>query len=254
MGRCDDPLVLSGEAMSQEEMLRAADADKNPPLRAQLQCHRLQLAVYYRDFKLAGKIIGLSSNIAIVNPANPIIWRTALFEGVAAFELVRQNRTTWKRTALKALSKIQKWVDTGNVNCVHILYLLQAEHAAMKKKTQKARQLFDLAIVTAARNGFRNDKALACERCADWYRFTGDDDTVAKDYLQMAFNYYEEMNAFGKLDEMATRSPSLRSCHVVVGTERSEERPDVGSLPLSTEVSQENEATSSELWISPEST
>lgn len=247
MGRSDDPLVLSGEAMDQEEMLRAADVDKNPPLRAQLQCHRLQLAVYYRDFKLAGKLVGLSSNIAAVNPANPIIWRTALFEGVAAFELVRQKRLSWKRTALKALSKIQKWVDTGNVNCVHILYLLRAEHAAMKKKAQKARLFFDLAIVTAARNGFRNDKALACERCADWYRFTGDDDTRAKDYLQMAFNYYEEMHAFGKLDEMANRSPSLRSCHVVVGTEKSEERPDASSLPVSTEVSRENGPTSSEL-------
>jgi len=91
MGRCHDPLELTGEAMNQDKMLSAADIDKNPPLRAQVQCHRLQLAVYYRDFNLAGKLISLASNIAAVNPCNPIIWRTALFEGGTAFELVRQK-------------------------------------------------------------------------------------------------------------------------------------------------------------------
>lgn len=233
MGRCDDPLILSGDAMRQEEMLQAANTDKNLPLQAQLHCHRLQLAVYYRDFALAGKLIGLSKNIAAVNPANPIIWRTALFEGVAAFELARRKSRIWKRTAFISLSKVQKWVDAGNVNCVHILYLLRAERAAFTNNTEKARKFFDLSIVTAARNGFRNDKALAYERCADWFRFSGDDETLAKEYMQMAFNCYKEMEAFGKLDEMADRSPSLRSCYVVVGTEKSEERLDACSLPKS---------------------
>ena len=238
MGRCDDPLILSGEAMHQEEMLRSADADKNPPLRAQLQCHRLQLAVYYRDFELAGKLICLSKCIAAVNPANPIIWRTALFEGVAAFELARRKHRSWKKTALRSLSKVKKWVDAGNVNCVHILYLLRAEQAALKNNSEEARKFFDLAIVTAARNGFRNDKAFASERCADWYAFTGDDETIAKEYLQMAYNGYQEMEAFGKLDEMASRSPTLRSCHVVVGTEKTEERLDARSLLRSNDKSQ----------------
>lgn len=229
MGRCHDPLELTGEAMNQDKMLSAADIDKNPPLRAQVQCHRLQLAVYYRDFNLAGKLISLASNIAAVNPCNPIIWRTALFEGVTAFELVRQKRNKWKSTALKAVSKVQKWVDAGNVNCVHILYLLQAEQAAMQRKRKKARGLFDKAIVTAARNGFRNDRALASERCAEWHRFAGNDD-IANDYLHQAFECYTEMEAFGKLDEMATRYPSLRPCYVVVGTEKSEEKPDSLSL------------------------
>ena len=242
MGRCEDPLELSGEAMNQQEMLLAADIDKNPPLRSQLQCHRLQLAVYYRDFTLAGKLIGLASNIGKVNPANPIIWRTALFEGVTAFELVRQKQTAWKRTALKTLSKVQKWVDAGNVNCVHILYLLQAEQAAMDRNTADARKLFDKAIVTAARNGFRNDRALASERCSEWYRFNGDDDLAANDYLREAFKCYKEMEAFGKVNEMVERSPSLRPCYVVVGAETSEERPDppvslaTGQLPTSSMV------------------
>jgi predicted ATPase len=201
MGWCEDPLVLTGEAMEQEAMLKAAADDKNPPLCAQLHCHRLQLAVYYCDFDLAGQLIGLARNIGAVNPANPIIWRTALFEGVAAFELVRRRKRQWKRTALQAIAKVRKWVDEGNLNCVHILYLLQAEKAAMEKNTEIARTLFDKAIVTAARNGYRNDRALASERCAAMYTALGDD-FWAKDYLEKAREAYEELEAYGKLQRM----------------------------------------------------
>lgn len=208
MGRCDDPLVLSGEAMLQEEMLKAADEDKIPPLRCQVHCHRLQLAVYYRDFELAGKLISSTSSIASVNPANPIIWRTALFEGVAAFELVRRKRKKWKSTGMKSISKVQKWVKGGNVNCVHILYFLLAEQAAMESKFGDAQHLFNKAIVTAARNGYRNDRALACERCADMYEHNGDVDW-ARDYRHRAHQAYEEMEAFGKLDHMVKEYPML---------------------------------------------
>jgi predicted ATPase len=228
MGRCDDPLVLSGEVMSQEEMLQAADDDKNAPLRAQVHCHRLQLAVYYRDFELAGKLLGPVSVIATVNPGNPIVWRTALFEGVAAFELIRRKQNKWKRTALQALSKVKKWVDGGNVNCVHILFLLQAEKATMDKNYDDARALFNKAIATAARNGYRNDRALASERCADMYVHIRDADW-AQYYSQKAYEAYEEMEAFGKLDHMTKDHATLR-LDLDLGEVENEISKTVGSL------------------------
>lgn len=203
MGKCDgNPAVLSGEVMKYQEVLRVADIDKNPPLRAQVQCHRLELAVYFCDFNLAAKLIGPASAISLVNPGNPIIWRNALFEGVAAFELYRRGKKKWKANALKALFKTQKWVDGGNVNCVHILYLLQAEKAAsMEKNTDGARQLFDKAIVTAARNGFRNDRALATERCAAMYE-SESDQTWFEEYFSRAMEAYREIGAIGKVEHM----------------------------------------------------
>lgn len=210
MGRCDrNPAVLSGEVMKYHQVLRVADADKNPPLRAQVQCHRLELAVYYQDFNLAAKLIGPASAVALVNPGNPIIWRNALFEGIAAFELCRRGEKKWKSIALKALSKTQKWVDGGNVNCVHILYLLQAEKAAMEKNMDAARQLFDKAIVTAARNGFRNDRALATERCAAMHE-SAKDEIWFEDYFVKAIEAYQEIGAVGKVDHMTKKRDE---CH-----------------------------------------
>ena len=224
MGRCDNTFILSGEAMDQETMLKVADDDKNPPLRSQLHCHRLQLAVYYRDFELAGKLVRLASNIGTVNPANPIIWRTALFDGITAFELVRiQGRSSrWRNTGLKSISKVQKWIDVGNVNCVHILHLLQAEKSAiMDENIDEARSLYEKAIVTSARNGFRSDRALANERCGDMYQQLGDQ-YWAEHFYRKAYEAYEQIQAFGKLDHMVKDCQFLRpplDMEVVVGQE-----------------------------------
>jgi predicted ATPase len=209
MGRNNDPLVLSGEVMSQEEMLQAADNDNNPPLRSQLQCHRLQLAVYFGDYELAAQLIGPASNIGTVNPANPIIWRTALFEGITAFEMVRRGKRKWKGTAMKAVTKVQKWVQAGNVNCVHILFFLQAEKAALENNIEEAQKLYDKAIATSARNGFQNDRALASERCGGMFGHAGDEDW-ANDYFKKAHEAYSEMEAFGKIDQMNMQRPALR--------------------------------------------
>ena len=210
MGRTDDPLVLSGEAMSQEEMLQTAERDKNHPLRVQLYCHRLQLAVYYGEFDVAATLIRPCSSIGMVNPGNPIVWRTALFEGIAAFEMVRQGKRRWKGTAIKAMSKVQKWVEAGNLNCVHILFLLQAEQAALyKNNLDRTHKLYNKAIATAARNGFRNDRALASERCGRMYDQLGDEDW-ANEYYKQAHDAYSEMEAFGKIDHMNGQRQSLQ--------------------------------------------
>jgi predicted ATPase len=247
MGRCDDPVVLSGEVMSQEEMLKAADDDMNPPLRAQVHCHRLQLAVYYRDFELAGKLLGPVSVIGAVNPGNPIVWRTALFEGVAAFELTRRKQKKWKSTALRALAKVTKWVDEGNVNCVHILLLLQAEKAAMDKKYDDARTLFNKAIATAARHGYRNDRALASERCADMHVHIGDADW-ASDYSQKAYKAYEEMEAFGKLDHM-TKDHATLGLALDLGEVWTQVRQEVSSLNATDAATHQTPFTESTLTL-----
>jgi predicted ATPase len=74
LGRSDDPLTLTGEAMNQEEILEDAETENNPPLKAQLYCHQLQLAVYFGDFDLASSLIRHTSCISAVNPGTTTIW------------------------------------------------------------------------------------------------------------------------------------------------------------------------------------
>lgn len=209
LGRSDDPLVLTGEAMIQEGTLEDAERENNPVLKAQLYCHQLQLAVYLCDFTLASSLILHTSCISAVNPANPIIWRTALFEGVTAFEMVQRGNKKYKGVALKSVKKMKGWVDQGNLNCVHLLHFLQAEQFRMDGSIREARIQFDKSIAAAARTGFRSDRALASERCACMYQHMSDE-FWANDYFQKAYDAYLEFEAYAKVDQLLIEHPSLR--------------------------------------------
>ena len=212
MGRNDgDPLVLTGEVMSQDDMLLAAERDQNPPLRVQLYCHRLQLAVFFNDYVRAAHLIEHTSIIGAVNPGNPIVWRTAFFEGIAAFEMVRRGgQQKFKRIAMKALGNMKKWVQAGNVNCSHCLCFLEAEKAASENDIESAKQYYNKAIVISARFGFRNDRALGYERCGLMYdRLGGGEDYWAKECYKNAYEVYLEMEAYGKIDQMNTKHRGL---------------------------------------------
>lgn len=209
MGRSDDPLSMNGEVMTQGAILQEAKEDNNPPLRVQLYCHQLQLAVYFGDFDLGASLLCHTKTIGSVNPANPIIWRTALFEGIVAFEMLRRGTTKWKSVGLKALANVKKFVRNGNVNCVHIFHFLQAEQESARGNVDQGRSLYNKAIVVAARNGFINDKALASERCGEMLDRVNDD-FWAKDYFEKAHQAYTQLEAFGKIDHMQKTNKRLQ--------------------------------------------
>jgi hypothetical protein len=73
--------------------------------------------------------------------------------------------------------------------------------------------VFDKAIVTAARNGFRLDRAFASERASMMYAELGDE-LWCNDYFRKAKDAYEELEAFGKVDEMGDdpAEKSSKSC------------------------------------------
>jgi hypothetical protein len=140
---------------------------------------------------------------------NPIIWRTALFEGVTAFEMVKRGKKKYRDVAMKSLKKIKGWVDKGNPNCVHIWYLLQAERASCDGAVDAARKLYDKSIANAARNGFRSDRALANERCACMYQQMGDA-FWSNEYFHQAFDGYVEFEAHAKVDQLQKNISFLR--------------------------------------------
>ena len=75
-------------------------------------------------------LLSETQKIGTVNPGNPIIWRTALFEGVVAFELLCRGIKKYKLVETKEIRNIKKFLSNENHNYVNILYLLQAEKEA----------------------------------------------------------------------------------------------------------------------------
>ena len=201
LGSCDDPLSMDGEAMTEQEILTSAKETNNPALRAQLYCHKLQLCVYFGGFELGATLLAETRKIGMVNPGHPIVWRTVLFEGIVAFELLCRGNKKYKSVGTRSIQTMQKYVSNGNPNCVHILYLLKAEQEAASGKTQEAQKLFHQSVTSAARAGYVNDRALAHERCGVmWLR--NKNEQWATIYLDQAIEAYSEIEAHGKIDHM----------------------------------------------------
>jgi hypothetical protein len=165
--------------------------------------------------------------------ANPMIWRTALFEGITAFEMVKRGRKKYRTVAMKSISKTKQWVKKGNPNCVHILYFLEAERESCDGAFDEARKLYDKSIKSAARNGFRSDRALANERCAHMLQQT-DDEFWSNEYFHSACDEYIEFEAHAKVYQLQKNvsflRPSVDFSGIVLGQPTSEELQNQVSL------------------------
>ena len=99
---------------------------------------------------------------------------------------------------------IRSWLRKGNVNVVHTMHLLTAEHAALKGNTAKAEEQFKLAVSVASKNGFLQDRALAHELAGAYYASKGDD-YWANYHLDCAERSYLDWGATAKVEELARR-------------------------------------------------
>jgi hypothetical protein len=72
----------------------------------------------------------------------------------------------------------------------------------MDRDGTQSRILFDKAIASAGRNGFRMDLALANERCADMCSLVLEDKIWTNHYRKKAIEAYTEVDAFGKVSCM----------------------------------------------------
>ena len=106
----------------------------------------------------------------------------------------------WK-AASKVRSTYQDWVKKGGVNFVHMLLLLDAEDAAMRRNDKLALEMYEKAIQSAARAGFVQNTALATERYAAFLEELGRLED-AKYYRSKSADYYREWGAYRKVEDL----------------------------------------------------
>jgi hypothetical protein len=208
MGDSDNPVVLTGKAMNQEELF----ATKQPLLICNSRLVIMWLAVYFGEYELAWEMAESSRDAKDVMIGTYQIWRSAFFEGLALFSLARATKEkVWRSRARRVVKQIKTWEKRGNVNCVHFVAVFEAEQAAVDGKVDKARHAYGQAISKAGKLGFLNDRALFNERAGAYLLGVGDDDSMywAKHYLQEAYQLYAEWEAWGKTAHLRKLYPDL---------------------------------------------
>eukprot|EP00957_Ditylum_brightwellii_P122320 9327982-Ditylum_brightwellii.AAC.1 len=131
---------------------------------------------------------------------------TDFYDGLTFLAMAHKtNSSNWGFLASKAMVKIERYVQNGNINCEHRLLLFQAETKSLLGHVKDASSDYDLAIAAAEKHGFINEHAIANERAGDFCLRNGD--PRASQYYGKASALYIEWGAQGKADDLCKNIP-----------------------------------------------
>jgi signal transduction histidine kinase len=154
--------------------------------------------------------------------AKPILWSARLnlqsmdycfyhsLAIAAVFEAASpERRAKLREDLIEHLARFQKWAESCPATFAHKHALISAEWARLEGRDTEAMQLYEQAIRSAAERGFLQDRALAGELAARFYRLRGLD-KVADTYLDEARDCYARWGAKAKVAQLDQRHPRVR--------------------------------------------
>jgi len=209
MGKSEDPTKLVGEAMDQDKLMKQLEETNNTQMMDLTRHARLMLLYYFGKYDLAWEMVILLRNFEKTNASHSMLWRKLMFQALTCFAFARQKKSRrWRQRGSKITKRMKNWISLGNLNCVHVVSILEAEEAALKRKHKTALGKYGLAITASGRAGFMNDKALATERMGEFLcsRKHFED---ASFHLKQAVMYYKKWGATAKAKQLERKHSDL---------------------------------------------
>uniref|UniRef100_A0A7S2DVG6 Uncharacterized protein n=1 Tax=Helicotheca tamesis TaxID=374047 RepID=A0A7S2DVG6_9STRA len=215
MGRSDDPLILRGAAMNEDDFFETEVPPQNHPFMSHLVLYnRMFLAYTFGEYKVAAEIADMSrTSISKALPGMFIVVNHVFYDGLAASALARESKASnrkYKKTMKVAIKKMKTWTAQTPSNCLHKLRLLEAEHDVMRRKKTSACKAYEAAIEAAHKSGVTQDEALAHERAALFFRELGDEKKASR-YLAIAHQLYLDWGADAKSSQLQTQYSTMVS-------------------------------------------
>ncbi|HEY9735527.1 MAG TPA: EAL domain-containing protein [Trichocoleus sp.] len=114
-----------------------------------------------------------------------------------------QRQDCWQQVERNQV-QLSLWAQHAPSNYQHRYELVAAEQARVLAQPWQAADLYDQAIATAVRHGYRQEAALANEVAAQFYLEQGRE-KVAQVYIQEAYQGYAQWGARAKADDLKQR-------------------------------------------------
>ena len=222
-----DDVVSSVQPFVQS--LRGSASDDKPIDEAALETRVLQSGVpvstcYYWILQLRRHFLlgDFQRAIESTEKAQPALWAARFnirsvdycfyhsLAIAAVFQASSPERQAELREALIAhVASFQRWAESCPATFAHKHALVSAEWARLEGRDIEAMQLYEQAIRLAAERGFLQDRALAGELAARFYRLRGLD-KVADTYLDEARDCYARWGAKAKVAQLDQGHPRVR--------------------------------------------
>eukprot|EP00540_Astrosyne_radiata_P023111 CAMPEP_0116847916 /NCGR_PEP_ID=MMETSP0418-20121206/14696_1 /TAXON_ID=1158023 /ORGANISM="Astrosyne radiata, Strain 13vi08-1A" /LENGTH=277 /DNA_ID=CAMNT_0004479407 /DNA_START=193 /DNA_END=1026 /DNA_ORIENTATION=- len=208
-GQSDDPVILRGEAMDQDDYLLA----KNNNVRTQLHFMWMlqqQLAYLFENLEVGNaRLQDMDKEKRMVDAVQFYVPNLLMHMCLTAIAMIKSTgRRKYRVQARKYTKILESWVKQKVLNVQHKYMLVLADEASMKAKDyHEVKEKFDCAILTATKSGFKQDAALAKEMAGRYWlsKCNKEEKWIAIDYLTDAQLLYEEWGAKAKVAQMESK-------------------------------------------------
>lgn len=224
MGLSPDPLVLTGDAMNQDEFLQQATRSENARCRHTLHQYRMIVCYIFNDYDAA---LSSCKELIYAEWAMFFFCTRLAFEALTHFAVAARQSTRRRpvRQARSVLRRLKTNMSKGCPNLYHLVALLTAEDLALSKKGStdfpRVREAYDHAISTAGRLGILHIQAIANERAGLYCLCRGETDW-ASTYLTRARCLYEDWGASAKSKQLQSTHGRLLQVDESIGNRNSE--------------------------------
>lgn len=205
MGRTADPLAFSGETYRDAEIESLQAKGDDATSRFFYYFNKQMLCLLFGEPEQA---VQHGNSAALLTDAVIGLPDSAFWAFWDALSRIRLSETVAKKPGQKLLAaaraqlkKLSKWGAYGPANYQHKHDLVQAELCRVGGEPDRARELYDVAIDSAAKHGFAQEAALGEELAARFHLGFGRR-ALAAWYLERARQGYLRWGAIAKADAL----------------------------------------------------
>ena len=145
-------------------------------------------------------------------PGHVLVQGDVFTRCICLYAMAQKTKKRKYKKPARALRKlIENWRKQGGVNFEHQILLLTAEEAALSGKKRKASNLYQEAIVSAARFGFLRDAGLIHERYANFFLQYMREEDSTKHHVRQSIKFYQEWGALRAVEGIVSKYTDLFS-------------------------------------------
>ncbi|MEG3858733.1 trifunctional serine/threonine-protein kinase/ATP-binding protein/sensor histidine kinase [Microcoleus sp. herbarium12] len=211
-GELVDPCLLVGEIFNELETLPVFIEAKNFTFICLVYHLKTQLNFLFKNYVSALEISRLFEKHEEVAAGFYVVSMNNFYSSLSLLALYAQANKQEQKQYLKKLvknqTKMKKWAVHAPMNYEHKYDLVEAEKARVLGYDTQAMQLYDRAIAGAAKNGYIQEEALACELAGEFYQCLGKQ-IISQAYLTKAYYGYIRWGALAKVKHLESIHPFL---------------------------------------------
>jgi len=122
--------------------------------------------------------------------------------------LTKKEKSVYIKKLKWCMNKMQVWSKSGNENFYHKYTLMKAEYYKIREEHIKAEEFYEVAIMGARVNRYKQNEGMANEQAGKFYYKIGEEEKGLR-YLKNAYRCYEAWGAVAKCYALRDRFSNL---------------------------------------------